>query len=140
MNNLQKAKEILLQQPYTCVVCKKDTMYTSQSRGVVPLVEWIQSGTDLTGFSAADKVIGKASALLFVMLGITAVYTPVVSEKAAEVFTQYGIELEYGQKVPMIINRAGTGPCPMENAVEGISDPETALQKIQQTLIELNIK
>ena len=140
MNNLQKAKDILLQQSYTCVVYKEGTMYTSHSRGVSPLVEWIQNGTDLAGFSAADKVIGKASALLFVLLGVTAVYTPVVSEKAAEVFTQYEIELEYDQKVPMIINRVGTGPCPMENAVEGISDPETALWKIQQTLKELSKK
>jgi len=44
---------------YTAVLCKGDLTYTSMEHGVKPLVAWIDSGFDFTGFSAADKIVGK---------------------------------------------------------------------------------
>lgn len=45
-------------------MCKGSTIYISTERGVKPLIDRIDDGTDLQGFSAADKVVGKAAAFL----------------------------------------------------------------------------
>ena len=65
MNNLQKARNILESGNFTCVVCKGDAVCTTTQRGVAPLLNWLDAGTDLTGFSAADRVVGRGAAFLY---------------------------------------------------------------------------
>ena len=45
--------------------------------------------------------------------------------------------LEYDELTNMIINRAGDGPCPMEQTVAQIEDPNEAFEAIKQTLKRL---
>lgn len=138
MNDWENAVRLLQEDAYTCVLCKGQTVYTSKKRGVAPLVEWITSGVDLQGFSAADKVVGKAAALLFVLAGVKQVFAPVMTEAALSVFADSGIEANSQTITKQIINRAGTGPCPMEQTVQTIDDPEEALEAIQQTMERLS--
>ncbi len=133
MPDLKKAKA-LLPEGYTCVVCMGSVTYTSTRRGVAPLLEWLESGVDLRGFSAADKVVGKAAAMLYVLLGIKAVYAEVLSERAAAVFNRFGIAFSCGETVPKIRNRTNTGFCPMEEATAAIDDPHEALCAIRERL------
>ncbi len=130
MKDLIKAKEQLLSGTYTCVLCHGETTYTSTLRGVKPLVLWLENGTDLQGFSAADKVIGKATAFLYIRLGVVAVYAGVISQSALDVFTAHGITVEYTTLVEHIINRKGDGICPFESAVLDIHTPEDACTAI----------
>ena len=85
-------------------------------------------------FCAADKVVGKATAFLYCLLQVKAVYTPVISRSAARVLREHGIELVAGIEVDFIWNRRRTGPCPMETAVKDIEDPTEALTAIRETL------
>lgn len=135
--DLIKATEILKSGQYTCVVCSGDIIYNCTQRGVKPLLDWIDSGLNLKDFSAADKVVGKAAAFLYVILGIKEVYADVMSEGAANVLKEYGIEIHYDKSAEYIINRAGTGKCPMEDAVWNISAPSEALTAIRTRLKEL---
>jgi len=123
---------------YTAVLCKSDLTYTSTERGVKPLVAWIDSGIDLAGFSAADKIIGKAASFLYVLLGVKAVYARVMSEAAINVFAENGIDCQFDISVKNIINRAGTGICPMEETVEKISSPFEALTAVKLKLAHLS--
>lgn len=138
MNDWENAIRLLQEDAYTCVLCRGQTVYTSKKRGVAPLVEWITSGVDLQGFSAADKVVGKAASLLFVLAGVKQVFAPVMTEAALAVFADSGIEANSQTITKQIINRAGTGPCPMEQTVQTIDDPEEALEAIQQTMERLS--
>ena len=115
-NDLIKAKYLLSEGGYTCVLCRGDICRTSTARGVRPLVEFLDEGI-FRDFSAADKVIGKATAFLYVLLGVRAVYTPVISESALEILLAQGIRVEFDLAVPAIFNRTRTGFCPMETAV-----------------------
>ena len=74
MSDLENAKQILLEGGYTCVLCRGKEIYTATARGVRPLVDWLDSGLDLRGFSAADKVVGRATAFLYVLLGVRTVH------------------------------------------------------------------
>ena len=137
--NLEKAKKHLQEGNYTCVLCCGDTFYTSTFRGVKPLVQWYRSGTDFSHCSAADKVIGRATAYLYLLMGIGEVYAHVISRPALEVFQSHGIHVAFGQLVDNIINRTGTGLCPFEEAVLAIQDPQQAYDAIVQKMEQLNI-
>lgn len=136
-DNLTKAIEILNSGQYTCVLCKDDKVYTSTERGVKPLLDWLESKQDLKGFSAADKVVGKAAAFLYVLLGIREVYACVMSEAAIDIFTSNNIQPRWEQSVKSIINRAGTGFCPMEEAVRDIEVPKEAKKAIENKLEQI---
>ncbi len=138
MRDSERAKALLTEGGYSCVLCRGEQVYTSKLRGVLPLVRFLCEGTDLRDFSAADKIVGKAAAMLFVSAQVKEVYAPVMSEAAAEVFRLYGISFACDRRVQTIVNRAGTGPCPMELAVDGITDPPAAFQAIKETLDKLS--
>ncbi len=139
MKDLIKAKEILCLEGYTCVLCQGDNLYTSTRRGVVPLVTWVESGESYKDFSAADKVVGKATAFLYVLLGVKAVYTLVISKSALQVLTEHGITVEYDNLAENIINRQGDSICPFEAAVLDIVDPMVAYKTIRRKMSEMNI-
>lgn len=134
----ERARKLLIDGGYTCVLISKEKTVTSKKRGVAPLLELIDSGNDYSGYFAADKVVGAGAAYLYVLLGVSAVWAQTVSEAARSLFGKYGIELHYENCVPHIINRSGDGICPMENSVKDASSPGDALDKIRSTLDKLN--
>lgn len=136
-NNLLKAREILQTGDYTCVVCREDTVYTTTLRGVAPLLDWLDDGANLAGFSAADRVVGRGAAFLYCLLKVNAVYARVMSHPAAEVLRAYGIEAYADTFVEGIINRTGSGPCPFEAAVMDIHNAQEALTAIRNKRMQL---
>ncbi len=139
MKDLTKAKEMLCAGGYTCVMCRKDSVYTSAQRGVKPLVAWLESGQRFRDYCAADKVVGRATAFLYSLLGVKAVYARIISRCALQVLDQHGIVVEYDELVPNIINRQGDGVCPFEAAVLAITEPVVAYRAICAKMQELNI-
>lgn len=137
MTNLEKAKETLKSGGYTCVLCKGEQFYTADKRGVAPMLEFIDSGIDLRGFSAADKVIGKAAAMLFVHAGVIEVYADVMSKAAADYLSVKVVAFTYDNLVDKIINRKGDGICPMEQVTADINDTNEAIIAIKKRLEEL---
>jgi len=139
-NDLQKAREILDNGHYTCVLCKGDCVLTDDRRGIRPLLELVESGRSFVGFSAADKVVGKAAALLYLLLGVTDIYAGVISAPALEVLVAGGVVVTFGQLVDAIRNRTNTGFCPMETAVKEIDDPLQAPAVLYSALDALSGK
>ncbi len=128
----------LLEGGFTCAIFKEAQVFKSDRRGVAPLLEWFESGEDFRGFTAVDKVVGKAAAFLYVLLGVKTVYAFVISEEAERVLQRYHIGVTYREKVAAIRNRTNTGFCPMEQAVWEIEDPKTARLAILKTLDSFN--
>lgn len=120
-------------------MCKGDEIYTTNLRGVRPLVQWLKQGSVPIGFSAADKVVGKATAFLYCLLGAKAVYANVMSQSAREILQAHGIVAQWGTLADYIENRTKDGVCPFEAAVLDISDPEQALLAIYSKMKEMRI-
>lgn len=139
MKDLQNAKKILEDGNFTCVLCSGDTVHTTAERGVKPLVRWLTEGTDLRNFSAADRVVGKATAYLYCLLGVKAVHSRVMSGAAARVLEENGIAASQDALVENIINRQGTGICPFEETVWEIRDPQEALAAIRCKMEQMKI-
>lgn len=135
--DLKSACSLLKSGGYTCVVCREDVVHTATERGVKPLLNWVDTGLNLNGFSAADRVVGRGAAFLYCLLGVREVYAHVMSRPAAEVLEHHGIAVFSGTLVDGIINRKGTGPCPFEDAVLAIDDAQTALRAIRAKMAQM---
>lgn len=136
-DDLQKAKQLLAQTGSTCVLCREDLVLTATTRGVIPLLDWLDSGADTWACSAADKVVGKAAAHLYCLLGVRRVHGNVMSVSAVKVLRQGGVEVYWDTLVENIRNRTNTGLCPMETTTADIDEPEEALPIIRATLARL---
>ena len=89
--DLERAMELFTSGDYTCDLCKGEVTLTSTERGVKPLLQWLDRENSVKGFSAVDKVVGRAAAFLYVLLEVKEIYAGVMSEGAADVFSKYGI-------------------------------------------------
>ena len=134
------ARELLAQGGYTVVLCREGVTYTDTRRGVAPLLALLDAGTDVAGFDAADKVVGKAAAFLYLRLGVASVYAPVISAPAYDLLTANGVTVTYDTLVDAIRNRAGDGYCPMETVTLPLTDPVEAEIAIRKRLAELQAK
>ena len=127
--SLEKAKSLLISSASTIAVVSNGEVFTSQERGVKPLLHLLTEKKGfLKGASVADKVIGKAAALLMVLGEIKEVHTLIISEPAIKVFEKYNIPCFYDKR---IVNRTGDGLCPMETLCLDIDSPQEAFAKIK---------
>lgn len=134
---LQKAKSILLEHGYTCVLFNGCDMHYSSNRGVKPLIDFLESDIDFSSYCAADKVVGAGAAHLYVLLGVKHVWAGVISREAKSVLNANNISVCFDNLVPHIINRTGDGICPIEQCVIGTIDSGLAYKKIKIRLKEL---
>ena len=138
MNNLEKAKEILSSGKYTLVLVSDNDTQTDTLRGVHPLLN--RYGNDLSSYSAADKVIGRGAALLYVGLKIKEIYCYTISKPALEILNSYKIPVTYDNLVDNIFNHFKNGLCPIESVTMKAKTPEEALPLIINRLKELGEK
>ena len=125
---------ILHDEGLTLVVKSADgTLHRYTQRGVKDLLTLVTEHPDvLKGAIIADKAVGKAAAACMAVGGVRHVHADVMSEPALALLQAHGVKAEYGQLVDHIINRAGTGWCPMEQLSRDIDDPATIIHKIKE--------
>ena len=123
-NDIQIAKNNL--SGHTICLCKDGDCVYSEKHGIAPMMDFIADGVNIHGFSVADLIVGKAAAMLFVKCGIAGVYAKTLSQSGKAVLERFGIPFEYETLTEKIINRAGTGVCPMEKAVYDCEEPDEA--------------
>lgn len=136
LKDVEKAKEILQKGDWTLVVVKGgEVLYRSKEKGIRPMVEAILKwGAGLHQASLADRVIGKAAAMLAIQNGICQIYTDILSKAAKEILDQRGVAYTYERCVPYIKNRQKTDLCPIEKLSKDIQDPAVLLEEIQKFL------
>lgn len=135
-SKLEKAVCQLHERDTSCVIINgKKEVWSSEALGIKPLMSKLREDkAAFTGCVIADRVVGKAAALLAVLGGADAIYGEVMSESAATLLEQKGMYFEYETKVPYIENRTRTGRCPMEEAVLSTDDPKEAFLRLEETI------
>ena len=71
MTDLDKARSHLETGSYTCVISRGEETFFATDRGVKPLLNWLEECVDMRGASAADRVVGRATAFLYCLLGVS---------------------------------------------------------------------
>lgn len=136
MKDVLKAKELLIDDK-TLVFVKGNDIVDSTLSGIKPLINFLNEGKDLSGYSLADKIVGKAQAMLAVRAGIAEIYTKVLSEAGKEILDKYNIPYTYDVLTEQIINRKGTDICPMEKVVQNIDDIEEAYLALKEKVLTI---
>ena len=137
-NNLEKAIKILEEEKdLTLVLVLNESIYKSSEKGIKPLLQLLNSGKNYLNYSAADKIVGKAAAMLYKLLNVNDIYGEVMSISAINFLKQNNINFKYKIKTKEIINRKGTRICPMEETVLNIENPTEAKKLLEDKLKEL---
>ena len=122
---------------HSICLCRHGEIIFDDGKGISPMMKFIAAGRDLRGYCAADLIVGKAAAMLFVKAGIAEVYGETMSKAGSEYLRSHGIPFSYDNLTDRIINRKGDGICPMEKAVADISDPDEGYEALKQRILEL---
>ena len=112
-----QAIELLFAEKCSCVIRNGDSMRIFRERGVADLFRLLREEPQLLrGAFIADKVVGKGAAALMVLGGVEGLFADVV---------------KYTVVVPNIVNRAGTGTCPVEQLCAGAASAAECLPLIE---------
>jgi hypothetical protein len=134
MLDVEIAKRQLSEKGFNLVIVKdeKIILETRQS-GVSGFLSAIEElGRErLHAASVADRIVGRAAALLCVYCSVRAVYAVVLSEGGKSVLKENSVSLEFKDLVPSILNRQKTGTCPFEKIVSTVSDGQEAYEKLK---------
>jgi len=115
---------------HTCVVrTTEGKLLTSDEHGIRPPLRWLREDPALLhDADVLDRVIGRAAALLFCYGGARSIRAGTMSQPAADFLEAAGVAYAYDTLVPAILNREGTGLCPMEQKALGLDDPARAFE------------
>ena len=138
-NNRLKEARIALKGAARCVVYNETGLHTSEERGIRPMILWLEDDPEfLRGASVADKIVGRAAAMIMIHAGVSEVYASVISNGALEALRDAGISCTYSMTAIAISNRRGDGICPMERAVAPIKEPSEAYRVLREKVFSMN--
>jgi hypothetical protein len=133
MEDLEIAKRELGERHLTlCVVKGRQVVFEAKTRGVSGFMEAVEELKDrLNGASVADRVVGKAIALLCVFVKARAVYATTISRAAKTLLERNAVYLEWDSLVENILGVDKTKTCPFEKLVNRTTDPAVAYSKLK---------
>lgn len=133
MEDLETAKRELRQRHLTLSVVKEgQVIFEAKTHGVSGLMEAVEEFKDrLDGASIADRVVGKAIALLCVYVNVRAVYAATISKAAKVILEGNAVYLEWDGLVENILGADKSKTCPFEQLVDRIADPADAYRKLK---------
>ena len=116
-----------------------ELLFSSQGRGIAPLIEAIDAigRENLLGVTTADRVVGKAAALLNLYMGAVEVHAGVISGGAKRLLSEHGVGYEFLEETDVVKAKDGVVFCPFEKLVWDVSDPEEAYTLIRAKLADL---
>lgn len=130
---MEQLIEILGREGCSLVIRSGQQVQCYWQRGVADLLHLLHNEPEqLLNAQLADKVIGKGAAALMVLGHVQQVYAHTISRPALTLLQQAGIDVSYGQCVDHIINRSGTGWCPIETLCLGAATASECLPLIEQ--------
>jgi hypothetical protein len=131
--DLNLAKNRLLQKDLSLVIVKDaKVLFETESHGIGDLVKAIEKlRDDMKGTSVADRIVGRAAALLFVFSGVAAVFAVTASEGGIEILKKNSVFYEHENRVTNVLNLKRTDVCPFEKLVAKLSSPEKAYEMLR---------
>jgi len=134
MEGLKIAKRIFKNQDFSLVIVKPGVfIHATKKYGVIGLVEAIEKyGVELSGAAVADKVVGRAAAMLCRYADISEVYAEVISRSGLDALVEKNVSVEYETLVPEILNRAKNDICPFEKLITNCYNEEECFNKIRR--------
>lgn len=120
-----------LRDGFTCAFVRGGRLYTSTASGIRPLLDWLaEDPCCFQGASVADKILGKAAALLLLQGGLDGSSRRRVRRRTQRRCRRCVPAARHSLRLraprPPYRQPAGDGVCPMEHRVRDIDDPAAA--------------
>jgi hypothetical protein len=133
LQDLETAKRRLKEENLTLSIVKDGkVLFETVSHGVSGFLEAVEKcGSSLEKASVADRIVGKAIALLCVYAKVKAVYAITLSKKAKTVLEGNSVHHEWENLVENILSSNKEGACPFEKLADEISNTKTAYEKLR---------
>jgi len=134
MTDLELAKQKLISDALAFVIAKDGAILQTGTRdGIGELIETIDALGDATrGAALADKIAGKAVAMVARIARMRAVFSPLMSQAACDALAADHIAFEYERCVQLILNKRNDGACPMERLTQPLDDPRAAVDALRE--------
>lgn len=134
--DLAIAKKYLYDYGKTLVIVKdEEVIYESDARGIKPIYEFYRKNANNEAVgSLADKVFGKAAAIIASHLALDCIYAETISKEALKVLNENNIDVSYKIITDQILNRAQDDLCPVEKISKDYEDFHDLLAKIESFL------
>lgn len=136
MKDIDMAVGILEKENLALAIVKDGkVIFSSSGKGIKPLYTAVkeQKG-ELEGSSLADRVTGRAAAMLCAYAGIKQLRTKLISDNAINVLKETNILYEYEEHAPYIKNHDKTGICPVETLSLKAENIDELLKGIEEFL------
>ena len=135
MQDLERARIRLKEKDLSLVVVKNEKVtFETESHGIKGFLEAIELlGKELSGFSVADRVVGRAVAFLCVYFQISAVFAVIISMEGVKIMEDNDIFYQFEKCVPNILNQQRNDVCPFEKLALTFATPEEAYRKLRTT-------
>ena len=137
-SDLNIAKERLKQKNLALAIAKKgEVIFETSAHSIGGLLRAMEElEKEMKGSSAADKIVGKAAALLCVHAGVFAVFAVTASEEGIQALKDGNVLCQFENRVPRILNSKRSDICPFEKLVIHISNPKEAYEKLRSLAAE----
>ena len=135
MDDLTTARKRLREKGLSLVFVRDSkVVFETSVEGLRGFVQAIETMSDsLTRSSIADRIVGKAAALLCAYCKAKAVFAFTMSQSGLKTLKTHKIPSEFESLVPTILNRKKTDRCPFEKLVQNTTDPKEAYEKIRES-------
>jgi hypothetical protein len=140
--NLELAKIKLLEENLNLVIVKAGKIiFKTKKQGVSGFLQAVETlNLDLVGASVADKIVGVATAMLFVFSGISSVFAITISEGGIKVLEDNHIFYLFEKKVLNILNRTKNDVCPFEKLAIDSRNSKEAYLKLKSFACQMMYK
>jgi len=131
--DLNLAKKTLNQKNLNLVIAKNgEVLFETEAHGISGLLKAIKQLQDIiTGSSVADRIVGRAAALLLVYSDVVAVFAVTISDGGIEILKNNRVFHQFERRVPHILDSKKADACPFEKLVANFSDPKQAYEKLR---------
>lgn len=138
---ISELKDILHKEQCSCVIYNHGNITLCHERGVKDLLHLLESKPEILADSIiADKVVGKGAAALMISGKVKALYADVISDPAYSLLATAHVQVFYNSRVSNIVNRAGTGICPVEDLCKDCKTAADCLPLIKDFVNKQNNK
>jgi len=142
MRDIELAKETLKEKNLSLVIVKEGKLlFKSDSSGINGLLQAIENlEKNLHRSSVADRVVGRAAALLLAYSRVKEVYASTLSNEGLRVLKENNIPAEHDNLVPKILDKEEKNICPFEKFSLTIKSPNEAYRKLKEFTEKLRKK
>jgi hypothetical protein len=136
MKDLEIARIRLKEGNLSLVIAKNGKIiFETRSHGLRGFLQAINLlDKELAESSVADRIMGRAAALLSVYSHISAVFAVTISKEGIKVLEDNNIPYQFESCVPKILNSKGDDMCPFEKLTITLTNPAKAYSKLKSLI------